>query len=289
MPHQVQPFVKWAGGKSQLLGELSKYFPKRYNRYFEPFLGGGAVFFSLQPRESILSDANFELINTYRVVAKKVLELIRELEKYQNNILTEDLYYEVRDDTDSEALSEVERAARFIFLNKTCYNGLYRVNKDGKFNVPIGKYDKMPRLYDPANLKAASKLLMTAKIKPGYYLPVLREFQAGKGDFIYMDPPYAVENSNGFTSYTKEVFTWPDQEKLAKEFATLTEIGCNVVVSNANEEAIIKLYRNVAEEIIPIRAGRMINSVGSQRTGYTELVILSYVPEEKTLKAWMRE
>src|SRR5439155_27372648 len=115
------------------------------------------------------------------------------------------------------------------------------------------------------NLKAATNLLKTAKIKAEYYLLVLKEFRAGKGDFVYMDPPYAVENSNGFTSYTKEVFTWSEQQKLAKEFSALAESGCNVMVSNANVESILKLYRDIAKEIIPVRAGRMINSIASQR------------------------
>lgn len=288
--HHVQPFVKWAGGKSQLLGELSKYFPNKFNRYFEPFLGGGAVYFYLRPESAILSDANFELINAYKTVANKVSQLTKELEtNYQNKELTEEFYYHVRDEIDADSLTDVERAARFIFLNKTCYNGLYRVNKDGRFNVPIGKYDKMPTLYDSVNLKAASTLLKTAKVRPDYYPPVLREFRASKGDFVYLDPPYAVENGNGFISYTKEVFTWSEQEKLAKEFATLAESGCYVMVSNANEEAIKQLYKDVAKEIVPVKAGRMINSVGSQRTGYSELIITSYVPEVRTLKAWMQE
>src|SRR2546426_525371 len=197
----VQPFVKWAGGKSQLLGELERYFPRNYNRYFEPFLGGGAVYFYLRPREAVLSDANFELVNTYRIVASKVDDLIRTLQDYQAKRLTEDRYYRVRD-LEPDSLSNVERAARFIFLNKTCYNGLYRVNKDGKFNVPFGKYDRMPHLFEPANLKAASDLLRKATIKTEYYLPVLKEFHAGKGDFVYADPPYSSENSNGFTAYT---------------------------------------------------------------------------------------
>lgn len=269
---------------------MSKYFPAKFNRYFEPFLGGGAVFFYLTPTEAILSDANFELINVYKIVANKITQLIKELEaKYQSKELTEPFYYHVRDEIDTESLTDVERAARFIFLNKTCYNGLYRVNKDGRFNVPIGKYDKMPTLYDPANLRAASTLLKAAKIRADYYPTVLREFHAGKDDFVYLDPPYAVENGNGFISYTKEVFTWSEQEKLAKEFASLAETGCNVMVSNANDEAIVQLYKDTAKEIVPVKVGRMINSIGSQRTGYSELVITSYVPEERTLKAWMRE
>lgn len=284
----VQPFIKWAGGKSQLLGILDRYFPTEYERYFEPFLGGGAVYFHLGPREAVLSDANFELVNTYRVVARKVDELVRRLHEYQSKRLTERLYYDVRDQ-DLEGMNDVERAARFIFLNKTCYNGLYRVNRDGRFNVPFGKYEKMPRLFELSNLKAASLSLRSAKIKAEYYLPVLKEFNAGERDFVYLDPPYASENSNGFTSYTKEVFSWGEQQKLAKEFASLAQNGCLVMVSNANEKSIRQLYEDTAKAIIPVKADRMINSNGSQRTGYSELVILSYVPRDQTLNAWIRE
>ena len=282
----AQPFVKWAGGKSQLLSELEKYFPQEYNRYFEPFLGGGAVFFHLKPKQAILSDANFELINTYRVVANKTNELIRELQQYELKPLTEGLYYEIRD-MDFESLSNVERDARFIFLNKTCYNGLYRVNKDGKFNVPFGKYDKMPHLFEAANLRAAGSLLKKATIRAEYYLPVLKEFHATKGDFVYLDPPYSVDGSNGFTSYTKDTFNWSEQQKLAKEFAVLAESGCKVILSNTNEKPIRDLYVDTAKTMVPVKADRMINSNGKQRTGYSELIILSYVPELQTLKAWV--
>jgi DNA adenine methylase len=283
----AQPFIKWAGGKSQLLGELEKYFPKEYDRYFEPFLGGGAVFFHLKPEKAILSDANFELINTYRVVANKTDELIAELQRYELKPFSEELYYEIRD-MDYESLSNVERAARFIFLNKTCYNGLYRVNKEGKFNVPFGKYDRMPRLFEAANLKGASSLLRKATIRAEYYLPVLKEFHATRGDFVYLDPPYSSEGSNGFTSYTKDTFNWSEQQKLAKEFVALAESGCKVILSNANEKPIRDLYVESAKAMIPVKADRMINSNGKQRTGYSELIILSYVPELQTLKAWVQ-
>jgi DNA adenine methylase len=287
LPKQIVPFVKWAGGKSQLLSELGRYFPSSFKRYFEPFLGGGAVYFHLKRNSAVLSDANFELINTYRIVAQKVDDLVHELDWYQSQILTQELYYRVRGQ-DTDDLNDVERAARFIFLNKTCYNGLYRVNSDGEFNVPIGSYEKMPRLYELSNLKAASSLLKSAKIRAGYYLPVLSEFHAGEGDFVYMDPPYASEESNGFTSYTKETFSWTEQQKLAREFATLAEKGCHVMVSNANVEHVRELYRDVAKVIIQVKADRMINSNGNQRTGYSELIILSYVPEDRSLVPWTK-
>jgi DNA adenine methylase len=187
------PFLKWAGGKSQLLPELRTYIPAHYERYFEPFLGGGALYFGLRPKSSIVSDANFELIHAYRMVATRVEELIKKLSRLQKKPLTEKLYYQIRDQN-PKRLSPVTRAVRTIFLNKTCYNGLYRVNKDGRFNVPFGKYDKMPKLFDASNLREASALLGSASIELGYYNVVLREFDIGDSDFVYLDPPYAVEN-----------------------------------------------------------------------------------------------
>lgn len=280
------PFVKWAGGKSQLLSELRKYFPTRYNRYFEPFLGGGAVYFCLRPKRAIISDANFELINTYRVIANRVEELIKKLSRLQKKTLTEKLYYQIRDQN-LNRLSPISRAARIIFLNKTCYNGLYRVNRDGRFNVPFGKYDRMPKLFDASNLREASALLESATVTPGYHNVVLKEFHAGKGDFVYLDPPYAVENGNGFTSYTKEQFSWHEQERLGKEFASLAEKGCYVLLSNSDTEKVRNLYADVAKAIIPVRAHRMISCNGKRRTGFSELIILSYVPEMQTLRAWI--
>jgi len=284
----VFPFLKWAGGKSQLLNQFAEYFPSEFKRYFEPFLGGGAVYFHSRPKQAILSDANFELINAYRVIVSDLEHLTRKLTSLQGRPLTEDLYYEIRDQ-DPEKLPEVDRATRFIFLNKTCYNGLYRVNSDGKFNVPFGKYDKMPKLFDSSNLKHASLMLNSATIEAGYYNVVLKEFQAGKNDFVYLDPPYAVENGNGFTSYTKELFNWPEQERLAKEFARLARKGSKVMLSNSDTEKVRELYEDIAEAIIPVKADRMINCNGKKRTGYDELIILSYLPEARTLRRWVRD
>jgi DNA adenine methylase len=146
----------------------------------------------------------------------------------------------------------------------------------------------MPTLFSESNLRADSILLRASKIEAGYYLPVLEEYQPTKGDFVYLDPPYASENSNGFTSYTKEVFSWPEQQKLAKEFASLARKGCYVMASNVNDHSLKDLYSESARGIIPVKADRMINSKGKQRTGYSELVILSYIPEHRTLEAWLK-
>ncbi len=280
------PFLKWAGGKSQLLSKLAKYFPSEFKRYFEPFLGGGAVYFHLQPKRAILSDANFELINVYRVIANNIEQLILKLSSMQRESLTEESYYYIRDQ-DPQKMSEINRAARFIFLNKTCYNGLYRVNKDGEFNVPFGKYDKMPRLFDASNLRGASLSLRSTRIVPGYYNVVLQQFRAGEGDFVYLDPPYAVENGNGFTGYTKELFSWSEQERLAKEFSALARKGCYVMLSNTDNGKVRSLYANSAKAIIRVKADRMINCNGKRRTGYHELIILSYFPKAQTLRPWV--
>ena len=280
------PFLKWAGGKSQLLPELRGFVPRNYDRYFEPFLGGAALYFGLRPKRAVISDANFELIHTYRMVATRVEELIKKLSRLQKRTLTESLYYQIRDQN-PKRLSSISRAVRTIFLNKTCYNGLYRVNKDGKFNVPFGKYDKMPRLYDASNLRDASVLLRSASIEPGYYNVVLKEYDVRRGDFVYLDPPYAAENGNGFTSYTKEQFNWREQEQLAREFASLAARGCYVMLSNADTDEVREIYRSTAETIHSLKADRMISSNGKKRTGFNELVILSYLPERQTLGAWM--
>jgi DNA adenine methylase len=288
----IQPVLKWAGGKSQLLAELGKYFPMKYKRYFEPFIGGGAVFFHIAPRNGIISDANVELVNTYKVIAEHPSDLLKVLRRMQQLGLTDDLFYRIRDE-DPEELSSTERAARMIFLNKTCYNGLYRVNREGKFNVPFGKYEKMPKLFDESNILGAGELLRSTKIEQGYYNFVLRQYNAGEGDFVYLDPPYAVdENANGFTSYTKELFNWAEQERLAKEFSRLVESGCHVMLSNSDTPEIRKLYAGEAKAIITVKADRMINSNGKKRTGFTELIILGYIPDARdtpTLRNWIRD
>ncbi len=282
-----QPFVKWAGGKSQLLSQISKVFPKRFGRYYEPFIGGGAVFFNLRPKEAVISDANLELINAYRVIRDDLESLARELDHIQALRISRSLYEKHRKD-DPETLSPPKRAARFIFLNKTCYNGLYRVNKNGGFNVPFGKYRRMPTLYERENFIEIQNLLRGAEIMcASYEIPLNR---AKNEDFVYLDPPYSSEpESLGFTSYTKESFSASDQRRLAAKFKELDRKGCVVMLSNSNTKLVRELYEDYKETTLVLTSDRMINCVGSERTGYRELMILNYTPTMETLAPWVKQ
>ena len=271
-----RPFVKWAGSKSRILPYLKKHIPNRFERYFEPFLGGGAFFFYLskvysQKFNAILSDLNEELINSFLVVRNHISELVSLLrihqDRYDRN--PEQYYYHVRN---KEIPSDsVERAARTIFLNKTCYNGLYRVNKQGKFNVPFGTY-KNPKICDEQNLKAVNSLLnnMNIDLQVADYQIVLQK--TNELDFIYLDPPYFPSTkTQNFTSYTPEGFSPIDQEILADLFKNLVKKGSNVVLSNSNTPIIRDLYSEFNIEIIEV--SRMISCKGSERRGFTELLI----------------
>ncbi|OZB55758.1 MAG: DNA adenine methylase, partial [Thiomonas sp. 15-63-373] len=197
----TRPLLKWAGGKTQLLGEIIPKIPKKYGRFIEPFFGGGAVFFAVHPTGGIIADSNPELVNLYRSVADDVDGVMAQLRRYEN---TEEVFYAARA-LDVTKLSNIEAAARTIFLNRTCFNGLYRVNKSGKFNVPFGRY-KNPKILDEDALKAASELLSKTTIICGDYKTVLKE-NAQTGDFIFLDPPYLpVSEYADFKRYTKEQF-----------------------------------------------------------------------------------
>ena len=232
----IKPFLKWAGGKTQLLPELHKYVPNNFNKYIEPFIGGGAMFFSLNPKESIIADLNEELIITYNQVKDAVEEIIHHLSKFEHN---EDFYYNLRS-LDPNELENSYRAARLIYLNKTCFNGLYRVNKKGKFNVPYGK-GKGSFLNEEV-LRNASEFLADTTIINSDYLDVLNEF-ATDGDFIFLDPPYyPVGKYSDFKQYTKELFYQEDQVRLKEEFGRLVNVGCKVVLTNSDHEVILDLY-----------------------------------------------
>ena len=226
IPVQAKPILKWAGGKTQMLGDLIPKVPTSYGRYIEPFLGGGAMFFALQPENAVIADSNPELINMYRQVADHVDDVINYLKKYEN---TSEMFYAVRS-LEWTALSKAEAAARTIFLNKTCFNGLYRVNKQGQFNVPFGKY-KNPKICDEDGLRAASEVLKKAEILCGDYLLVLEHY-AQPGDFVFLDPPYLpISEYADFKRYTKEQFYEEDHVELAKMIMRLQERGCHVVLT----------------------------------------------------------
>lgn len=274
MPVQAKPILKWAGGKTQMLGDLLPKVPTSYGKYIEPFLGGGALFFALQPENAVIADSNPELINMYRQVAEHVEDVIYHLERYEN---TSEMFYDVRS-LDWETLSRPEAAARMIFLNKTCYNGLYRVNKRGQFNVPYGKY-KNPRICDAAGLRAASKALKKADIVCGDYF-LLLEHYAQPGDFVFLDPPYLpVSEYSDFKRYTKEQFYEEDHIELAKMVAQLHEKGCHVLLTNSNHPLVHELYAPFKIDVIQTK--RHISCNGNTRKG--EDVIVTIPPKRHTL------
>ena len=216
----VKPILKWAGGKTQLITHLLPHVPERFGTYIEPFFGGGAVFFTLQPERAIISDSNPELVNLYRQVATAVDSVIHCLKRYRN---TRDDFYAVRAQN-WQMLDPEEAAARMIYLNRTCFNGLYRVNRKGDFNVPYGRYSN-PRICDEANLRAASALLKRADIFCGDFSLVLDEC-AKPGDFVFLDPPYLPVGKWGdFKRYTKEQFYEDDHRRLAETTKRLMERG----------------------------------------------------------------
>ena len=262
---QCKPILKWAGGKSQLLGELLSRMPKYCGKYIEPFFGGGALYFALQPEKAIISDSNPELINMYRQVTESVDAVISKLKEYKN---IKEAFYEVRS-LDWTKLTEVDAAARTIYLNKTCFNGLYRVNKNGGFNTPFGRY-KNPKICDEDNLKMASDVLKKANIVCGDYLDVLQEY-AKSGDFIFLDPPYIpITKNSDFKRYTKEQFYEDDQRSLAAEVKRLKEMGCYVILTNSNHPLVHELYEDFQIDIVETK--RAISSKGNSRTGEDTIV-----------------
>ncbi|MDR2195338.1 MAG: Dam family site-specific DNA-(adenine-N6)-methyltransferase [Gallionellaceae bacterium] len=265
-----RPLLKWAGGKTQLLGALLPKVPKKYGRYIEPFFGGGALFFALNPKNAIIADSNPELINLYRCVACDPDGVIAYLRRYKN---TEEAFYSARA-MNTATLSGIEAAARTIFLNKTCFNGLYRVNKNGQFNVPYGHYQN-PKILDEDAIRRASVLFGKATILCSDYKTVLQE-HAQAGDFIFLDPPYLpISEYADFKRYTKEQFHEEDHIELAAQVVRLHELGCHVILTNSNHPLVHDLYRKFAMEVVPSK--RHISRNGKGRTG--EDVIVSVSPK----------
>ena len=268
----AKPILKWAGGKTQMLGELMPRVPKTYGRYIEPFFGGGALFFSLKPENAIIADSNPELINMYLQVAHHVDDVIECLQKYEN---TSEMFYEVRS-LDWQTLPKAEAAARTIYLNKTCFNGLYRVNRSGQFNTPFGKY-KNPKICDIDALRLASEALRKADILCGDYILVLEHY-AQPGDFVFLDPPYLpISENSDFKRYTKEQFYEDDHVELAKMIDTLHERGCYVILTKSNHPLVHQLYEQYKIEVIQTK--RHISCHGDTRKG--EDVIVTIPPEKK--------
>ena len=273
LEHQPKPFIKWAGGKTQLLPEILSRLPKSYNNYFEPFLGGGAVFFALNPKKAFLSDLSKDLITTYKVIKNDYEALANELSNYEYN---EEFYYKLRaqdrDKENYEKLSNLKVAARFIYLNKTCFNGLYRVNSKGEFNVPFGKY-KNPSLFKIENLKACSNALESTELNTASYLETLKEIK--KDDLVYLDPPYSPLNkTSSFTSYTKDGFNNDKQKELRDFCIEVDKIGAKFILSNSYNTLILELYKDF--KIETIKAKRAINSKANKRNSINEVIVRNY-------------
>lgn len=274
------PVVKWAGGKSQLLNAYRPLFPQSFGAYHEPFTGGGALFFHLynkgQITKAYLNDSNSELINLYLCIRDNLDRLLEELKHYEAQKKSKEHYYTVRNlDRNPQSfgrLTNVQRAARALYLNKTCYNGLYRVNSKGQFNVPFGNY-KNPNVLDEPKLRAVSSAFAHTKITCLDFEIALTE--ARPGDFIYFDPPYhPVSATASFTNYTENSFSFQDQQRLAHAFRELDKKGCRVMLSNSCVEPVIELYEGFPME--KIMARRAINSQGDRRGSVPEIVVTNY-------------
>lgn len=273
-----KPFVKWVGGKRQLLKQfrlMNLYPPEKFDsaksRYFEPFVGGGAVFFDLFPKKAFLSDLNFELVTTYNVIKDDVESLIKALKKHTHS---KEYFLKVRAQK-VEKLSPLQIASRFIYLNRAGFNGMYRVNSRGEFNVPFG-YSKNPLICDEENLRKISMALKDVEIKHQDYKQVLKK--AKKGDFVYFDPPYhPVSKTAAFTSYTSNGFSEKDQLELRDAFLELNNRGCFVMLSNSDAPFINEIYSGFKGiRISKVDAGRAINSKGSGRGKIKEVLVTNY-------------
>ncbi|SHJ93034.1 DNA adenine methylase [Paramaledivibacter caminithermalis] len=271
----VAPVLKWVGGKRQLLPEIRKYVPKKITTYCEPFVGGGAVLFDIQPEKAIINDINSELINLYEVIRDDVDLLINDLKKHKNE---QDYFYKVREmDRDSDVynnMTKIERASRIHYLNKTCYNGLFRVNQAGQFNSPFGRY-KNPNIINEITLKAVSKYFNDANItfKCGDFEKSIKGIR--KGSFVYFDPPYdPVSDSSNFTGYAKGGFGRSEQVRLKKLCDKLNNRGIKFLLSNSATDFIMDLYKDYNIEII--KAKRAINSNGKKRGEVDEVLVRNY-------------
>jgi len=270
--NDAKPFIKWAGGKRQLIAELLKSVPKKYNRYYEPFIGGGAFFFHIKPDNAYISDVNPDLMNAYKVVESNVCLLIEDLKTHKN---TKEYYYKIRkaDRTDKyKGWNRIQKASRLIYLNRTCFNGLYRMNSNGQFNVPFGFY-KNPKIVDEENLRKCSRMLQDTDIVLATFNSI--DSMVKEGDFVYFDPPYLPLNqTSSFTKYYKDDFDYDMQFKLRELCDTLTEKNVYFMLSNSCTESILELYKRY--KIRKVKAIRAINCKGSGRGKINEVIVRNY-------------
>jgi DNA adenine methylase len=275
-----RPFLKWAGGKTQLTDELMARLPASFGVYHEPFIGGGALFFKLyrvgKIEHAYISDLNTELVDTYRTIRDQVDEVIGELAQYPHD---KDFYYQLRSQNPKD-LDLPVRAARMIYLNKTGYNGLYRVNREGGFNVPFGRY-KAPKYLDEENLRAVSKALQGIEIVCASFDAVLDRAQAG--DLVYFDPPYVpLSQTANFTGYHSNGFSFEDQQRLRDICLKLTKRNVRVILSNSDTLIVRELYAHQPFVINEVQANRAINCNGNRRGKLTELIVTNYSPQRIT-------
>ncbi len=274
-----KPFVKWAGGKRQLIPILNENLPKSFGTYYEPFLGGGALLFHIlaerNAQKCSISDLNSDLVLTYTTIRDRINELISSLKSHDRNYQkdSKSYYYSVRG---SNPRSEIEKTSRLLFLNRTCFNGLYRVNSKGKFNVPLGSYTN-PNIVNEENLRSVSAILQSSKvtIKCRDFESVLRDVK--KGDLVYFDPPYQpVSETANFTSYTNKNFTYEDLNRLAELCLKLDSKGCKVLLSNSDSKEVAEIFSDKPWKINKVQVNRSINSNSKKRTGHFELLIKNY-------------
>ncbi|MDR2538743.1 MAG: DNA adenine methylase [Bifidobacteriaceae bacterium] len=279
---RVHPFLKWAGGKRALLPELRQHLPKDFadRNYFEPFVGAGALFFDQQPSKAVIGDANKDLILTYIQIRDNVETLISELKEHERFNKAE-YFYEIRelDRNSSEftRMSDVKKAARLIYLNRTCFNGLYRVNSQGLFNVPFGYY-KNPKICDEKLLQAVHRYLaqdgVSVDIVSGDYESTVKK--ADHTSFVYFDPPYYSPDNTNFVGYQANGFSEKDHERLKKLYVTLTERGTKCLLSNSDSDFIRSLYKDKQFEIISLRTRRMINCIAEKRGEVGEVLVKNW-------------
>ncbi len=272
----VAPFVKWAGGKRQLIPQIRERMPEKYNNYYEPFVGGGAVLFELQPANALINDINKALINTYNIICNEADAFLEAVNRLDEEMWEDGkkYYYSVREHYNDKLMKseyDVELAALFVFINKHCFNGLYRVNGKGLFNVP---YNNSSRTSADENvIREVSKYLKGVKIINGDFEEACKD--AKKGDFVFIDSPYAPLNPTSFESYTKEGFDIESHKRVAKLYDELTGRGCYCMLTNHNTELINELYGNKGYKIDVVSVKRMINSDASNRVG-KEVIICNY-------------
>ncbi|MBF6650209.1 Dam family site-specific DNA-(adenine-N6)-methyltransferase [Methylobacter sp. BlB1] len=265
----MTPFLKWAGGKRWFVHKHTELLPKKFNRYIEPFLGGGSMFFHIKPQHALLGDANPDVISAYKAIKDDWKNLVQQLEIHQINH-SDQYYYQIRAKTPN---CLVEQASRMIYLNRTCFNGIYRVNRNGLFNVPRGSKNSV--ILPTDDFESMANLLASADIRCSDFQKLIDEAQ--EGDLIFADPPYTVRhNLNGFVKYNEKLFSWSDQERLAESLLRAKDRGAQIVMTNANHASVRELYQDKDFKFLTVSRASSISASTKSRKRFEELVILSH-------------